>query len=86
MSGNKSPFSPLPSLPESRDPGPPRELAFELPPALLRLYASIKALCDTGPPRELIFELPSAVAGALRSARESAAALVADVATVKVEP
>jgi len=45
-----------------------------------------KALCDTGPPRELTFELPSAVAGALRSARESAAALVADVATVKVEP
>jgi hypothetical protein len=45
-----------------------------------------KALRGTGPPRELTFELPSAVAGALRSARESAAALVADVATVKVEP
>ena len=62
MPGNNSPFSPLPLLPESRDPGPPRELAFELPPALLilyssikalRLYASIKALLDTGPPREL---------------------------------
>jgi hypothetical protein len=44
MPGNKSPFSPLPLLPESRDPGPPRELAFELPPALLILYSSIKAL------------------------------------------